>query len=137
MRLFLERFAYHPDGTLGRIQLPQCRLFTIERPWAQNQPFVSCIPEGLYRCARITSPRFGETFEVTGVPGRSHILFHAANRASELEGCIAPGMALYAAVDVGQSRIAMAQLMASLEGLAGFDLVVRSWRPDYQQGERQ
>jgi hypothetical protein len=85
---------------------------TIELPWKQNQPSVSCIPEGEYQIRKRRSARFGLHLEVVDVPNRSHILFHPANLAwKELRGCIAPvmelsgeGMGLY-------SRVAMQRLM--------------------------
>ena len=43
---------------------------------------------GVYRCVRVQSPRFGKTFEVTQVPGRTHILFHRGNYLEDTEGCI-------------------------------------------------
>ncbi len=35
-----------------------------------------------------------ETFEVTGVPGRSLIKWHIANKEEDVAGCIGPGMRL-------------------------------------------
>lgn len=79
-------------------------LYTIERPWSDNAPFVSCVPAGIYFCSKHVSPKFGETFilenhaldvgKAAGEALRSHILIHAANRSAELRGCIAPGMDL-------------------------------------------
>ena len=37
----------------------------------------------------MNSPRFGKTFEITGVDGRTHILFHIANILVDLLGCVA------------------------------------------------
>lgn len=49
------------------------------------------IPEGLHPCVSDYYHR-GDypTFEII-VEGRDRLLFHAANYANELEGCIAPG----------------------------------------------
>ena len=66
---------------------------TLERPWLDNKPNESCIPAGQYVCSRVESPHFGNTFEVTNVPGRSHILFHKGNVSTESEGCILVGEA--------------------------------------------
>ena len=47
----VERFAYTPHGTFGRIVLPDGReLFTIEDPPNANRTGASCIPEGEYDC---------------------------------------------------------------------------------------
>ena len=66
-------------------------LKTIELPWRNNQPRVSCIPEGVYLVHFMDSPRLKrKTYRVSNVKGRDGILFHPANFASQLLGCIAP-----------------------------------------------
>lgn len=87
----LIRLAYLPTVTLGRLTLPDgVRLYTVERPWIENRPSISCIPEGEYECAPRRFFRGGyEAAEVLNVPGRSHILFHVGNWARDVEGCIA------------------------------------------------
>jgi len=90
--LVLKRFAYSPMGTFGTMMVDGVTLYTVERPWLNNMPSVSCIPEGEYRCAPRHFFRGGyETIEILGVPGRSHILFHKGNVASDVEGCVAVG----------------------------------------------
>ena len=64
---------------------------TLERPWLDNKPNESCIPAGKYECRMVESPKFGKTFEVTNVPGRSAILFHKGNIADDSHGCILVG----------------------------------------------
>ena len=75
----LQRFAYHPEGTLGLIDFEGERFYTIERPWLDNAPNVSCIPEGAYDTGWRDSPRFGETWHIKEVQDRTYILIHAAN----------------------------------------------------------
>ena len=72
------------------VQTDELICHTIERPWLNNKPNISCIPAGIYTISPVDSPKFGLTYEVKDVIGRTHILFHKANIASELEGCIAP-----------------------------------------------
>lgn len=72
---------YHDD------QLICC---TIERPWLHNKVNISCIPTGIYKIKPVKSPKFGDTYQICDVVGRTHILIHKANRPSELQGCIAP-----------------------------------------------
>lgn len=82
------------DGTFGAVLLDGCTFcVSLEPPWYGNQVDVSCIPPGQYHCAPVTSPRFGETYEVMDVPGRSEILFHAGNWARDTRGCIMFGEA--------------------------------------------
>lgn len=84
--------TYQPDGTNGELYLDQqLQCYTIELPWKDNQPQVSCIPEGRYELKKRYSPRFGQHLWVMGVAGRALILIHPANDAlKELRGCIAP-----------------------------------------------
>lgn len=84
--------TYHKGGVNGVLLLDGTELCrTVELPWRNNQPRVSCIPEGKYRLRRRHSPRFREHFEVMNVKDRKYILFHAGNDAGkELRGCIAP-----------------------------------------------
>lgn len=88
----LIRIAYIPDGTFGVLfdeDIPFC--LTLEREWKDNEENISCIPRGEYLCKRVESPKFGDTFEVCDVPGRSHILFHRGNIEDDSEGCIVIG----------------------------------------------
>ena len=55
----LKRFCYHPEGTLGVIELAGETFYSIERPWLNNAPNVSCIPVGNYDMGWRNSPRFG------------------------------------------------------------------------------
>lgn len=64
---------------------------TLERAWLDNRKGESCIPKGTYKCKRVNSPKFGNTFEVTGVPNRSAILFHKGNINDDSHGCILVG----------------------------------------------
>jgi hypothetical protein len=86
--------------------------YTVERPWLDNAPNVSCIPTGYYEMEKVNSPRFGpDTWEIMDVPGRTHILIHAANWSKQLEGCIALGRGLFANLDgVTNSRNAVRDL---------------------------
>jgi len=89
--LKLERFAYLPNGTLGRIILSGKEIFTLERPWLDNTPSISCIPEGVYKVKPDEEGRYTGYPELQDVPGRSEIIIHTANHVHQLEGCIAPG----------------------------------------------
>ena len=91
MELELIR-TYYPNGTNGELLLNGDRLCsTIELPWKNNEPKVSCIPEGDYELRKRWSRRFGNHFMLLDVPERSYILVHPANDAvRELKGCIAP-----------------------------------------------
>ena len=88
----LLRVAYIDDGTFGVLfdeDTPFC--LTLEREWNDNRRGESCIPAGHYVCKRVKSPKFGDTFEVCDVYGRSHILFHKGNLEDDSHGCILVG----------------------------------------------
>lgn len=116
--MLLERFSYSPDETLGVISIGEFECFTIERPWLDNRRGRSCIPEGVYPIRVGTYYRGGyPCVELDDVPGRTLIKMHAANRARELQGCIAPGMAIGALRGeraVLQSRTALQQILDSM-----------------------
>lgn len=111
MNLLLNR-TYHPNGVNGVLWLDGTELCkTIELPWRQNEPRISCIPEGTYVLRKRYSLRFHWHFEVVGVPGRSAILLHPANDAAkELKGCIAPVLQHTGAGKGSSSRIALQRL---------------------------
>lgn len=89
----LMRVTYTDEGTFGvllnNFGFPLC--VTLENPWMQNKPFISCIPPGQYEVWPINSPKFGATWEVTPVVDRTHILFHRGNTHIDTHGCILIG----------------------------------------------
>ena len=117
-----------PTGTLGELILNGkiiCQ--TLERPWKDNQKEISCIPVGEYVCKRIISPKFGETFEITGVPNRTHILFHSGNDAiRDSHGCVLLGMisSRNGSYQIFKSRIARDKLMEIMKDEQEFKLTI-------------
>mgnify|MGYP006077590365 CR=1 FL=1 len=114
----LNRFSYHPVGVLGVLRHPDDSkpFCTIERPWLQNRRFESCIPEGEYIMSWRESPRFGWTYEITGVQDRDYILFHAANFPKDVQGCIGLGEGLMGdRIAVAKSRDAMRRFHSATE----------------------
>lgn len=90
----LER-SYLPHCVIGELHIPnQHSFYTIERPWRNNEPNVSCIPEGLYECRPFSGNRFKNVWQLMNVTNRTYILIHAGNWAKDVEGCIAVGMTL-------------------------------------------
>lgn len=96
MIINIER-TYLPSQTNGTLYCGDLELQTLERPWLDNRSFVSCIPEGHYVLSPWVSPKFGNCYIVDGGTvgktsrERTHILIHAANYVSQLNGCIALG----------------------------------------------
>ncbi|UXI00432.1 DUF5675 family protein [Photobacterium sp. TY1-4] len=130
MKHYLLKRRYFPHGTFSTLHRADgsqvCCM--VERPFLNNRPGKSCVPEGTYTLYPHKSQKFGECYalegETLGVTRygpsiRTHILIHKANRVSELQGCLAPG------VDFGQvgnewavvnSTAAFNNLMAELGG---------------------
>lgn len=153
----LERFNYGPGdssspvtGTFGVFTLPSGReLYTVERPWLQNKPFESCIPEGVYRLKKRRSNvvkttsggEYLDGWEVTGVPGRSLIMLHVANWPRNVEGCIGVGLAygilsgslavLSGSLAVLNSLNAFRILMDELDGDTEHDLHITGYVVQY------
>lgn len=71
------------------------------------------------------SPKYGETFEITDVDGRTHILFHWGNYPSNTEGCVLLGTSRAADVPaVWSSKAAHAEFMEQLAGVEEFALTI-------------
>ena len=93
--LKLKRFVMNDQATYGVMidqdvtPYPFC--VTLELPWKDNKPEVSCIPKGEYRIVKVKSPKFGDVFQVMDVPNRYHILIHKGNFTTDVLGCILLG----------------------------------------------
>jgi hypothetical protein len=119
-------------GMFGMLQVPGGAVYaTVEPPWKDNKPNISCIPEGEYKLKLSQFTREDRSsfpcLEVCNVPGgRYAIKFHPANWARELKGCIAPGMALsFKDVwHVNHSKKAFDQIMIAARMLADDDLTL-------------
>jgi len=128
-KALLSRVSYTDSGTFGVLLgdkgIPI--LLTLENPWLANEPFISCIPVGLYECKPVDSPKFGLTWEVTNVHGRTNILFHRGNTEPDTSGCILVGNrfgdlnGIPAVLESGQAfRIFEKELL----GAASFELAI-------------
>ena len=108
-------------GVLMDSEVPFC--VTVE-----NDKYV--FPNGTYTCRRVNSPRFGNTFEITGIIGRTHILFHKGNWEDDSRGCVILGESfeiLMGKNGVASSGHAFKEFLKRLEGVNEFTLIVNSW----------
>lgn len=95
----LCRMKRNDQGTEGMIFFEGFNCYTLELPWRDNRRSISCIPPGEYNVRTRRSPRFGFTYHITEVPGRSYILIHSGNWAgdvskgfkSHVNGCLLLG----------------------------------------------
>ena len=90
----ITRTRQNKNGIVGILSIdndPFC--VTMERPWEDNKANVSCVPVGIYALKRITSPTFGDTFEIQDVPNdRKHCIFHWGNTIVDSRGCVLTGL---------------------------------------------
>lgn len=133
-KVHIHRIAFLPTATVGRLLLEGTDpLWTLEPPLRNNLRSVSCIPEGTYEVVPFDSKKHGKVMEVTKVPGRSAILFHALNRAKETQGCIGTGLGF--GLTSGEPRISGSRsAMSDLISLATrtFTLTITSGAWDYE-----
>ena len=132
----LQRFS-HDKVTFGKLHLDWASnhkdIYTIELPWLENKPNISCIPQGLYNVRQHNTVKYPNTFEVLAVPGREAILIHAGNYAdvnenhkSDTQGCILIGLGIDESVPmITQSKAAMIYLR-KLVGGNNFALEVKN-----------
>lgn len=104
--LVLNRLRHGEKSTLGQIFTAKgfWLSWMLERGPGPNRRGIDRIPAGEYRLERRFKDAAGNwemgwakrldqaVVEIVGVPNRSLILSHPANKWSQLEGCLAPGM---------------------------------------------
>jgi len=122
----LTRFASFDDRTIGRLEYEGHTFWTVERPWLNNTPFESCIPDGTYPMRRHNSGRFGpDMWEIFGVPNRTYILIHVGNRSSNVVGCVALGSSVYGDLSgVGESVKAIDRFYDLTKGKTVEEIVI-------------
>jgi len=122
MRLTLTRIEMTDEYTLGLLHLGRYSLATVEQPWNDNVPFKSCVPVGFYHLAPHDGTKYRKTWALVGEHvsaqeemnvARYTCVLHVANAATEVQGCIAPGMS-HKAGAVVYSRPAMDALRGVL-----------------------
>ena len=126
--LIIRRCVTGSQGTYSMVvhnDLPFA--LTLERQWLDNRSNVSCIPAGTYKCVRVNSPKFGNTFEVTNVPKRTHILFHKGNIDDDSHGCILIGEKfgmIGGSAGIQASAEGFNEFMSIMNGEVGFRLII-------------
>lgn len=102
LNLLLVRDDPAEDGTPGELTGLDFDFPSLEKNWINNEPNLSCVPAGKYKLEWDFSQKFydifpdieprGMCYHIMEVPNRTGILLHNANRAEQLEGCIALGL---------------------------------------------
>lgn len=148
--MILERFLDDEDiGVFGKLIINgNFFCYTVEQPWANNQPYKSCVPVGEYELISYRSPKYGDTYALENPAldvyasqedahdqDRFACLLHSANWASQLQGCIAFGNDLSWAAHKGKpatlmvtnSRHTTDKVLKLIKDLHIEDLVIR-WK---------
>ncbi len=144
MQAILQRDHKASDlVTFGKLYLPwlkvQPDIYTIELPWKDNEPDVSCIPAGIYTLKSYNSVKHKDVWEYQDIPNRVYCLLHPANYAcnvkdteghiihlNELEGCTAVGFGIDESVPmITRSQDAMAYLRTTIGVKSTWQLDVR------------
>ena len=146
MELILTRNAHTSFGTFGVMTVGDHKLYTVEQDWEDNKRNVSCIPNGTYALEYYHSPRHGNSFIISNVelnigkfPGearRDVCLIHKANLASQLQGCIAPGLSLglyKGQWSVQNSTAAFKKIMSALGTAGVHTLAIKSDFPTFKE----
>ena len=135
MNAILQRRETSDHGTLGILSIDDWACFTLELPWRDNKPQISCIPVGEYSTTPWSSKRWPNTYHVSGVNGRSAILTHTGNLAGDtslglkthVHGCILVGKRhgwLHKQRAILFSAVAMNELRA-IVGHNNFSLLIK------------
>ncbi len=137
MNLTITRTEYRPDGIFSVVTDPLGSriMTTLEHAYEAEDGsggYEPKIPPGTYTCVRGKHRLHGmkndfETFEVTGVPGHSGLLFHWGNWNRDSDGCILTGDSVDVAGDtemITKSRATFDHFMKLQTGQNMFQLTV-------------
>lgn len=122
----LFRLQRSDQGTEGMLTVDDFNCKTLELPWRNNQPQISCIPAGEYNVEIRLSNKYGRIYWVRKVPDRTYILIHSGNFAGDISkgfkshvmGCILLGKKrgfLGGQVAVLNSRIVVREFMETMD----------------------
>lgn len=108
-RLTIDRFVEREESAFGDLRVwdfgrgllePVFEAVSAERRWADNEPFVSCVPAGFYVLEPHNGTKYRDTWALIGdtvshtseegVP-RSACVLHWASSGKGLQGCVSAG----------------------------------------------
>jgi hypothetical protein len=126
MTLRLKRIWYKDVGIFGELTSVTDKHYCYTLEHSYNK--LPKLPNGSYTCKRGTHQLHSgapfETFEVTGVPGHTGILFHKGNTQADSEGCILLGQNMTADA-VTESKLAFEAFLLLTKGAESFTLIVK------------
>lgn len=91
--IYIERYDNDERGCYGSLSVGNLDCYTLELPWKDNTPNISCIPAGKYEAFIDHNVTIGgmEVIRLRDVPNRTGILIHVGNYTSDIAGCILVG----------------------------------------------
>lgn len=91
--IYIERYDNDERGCYGSLSVGNFDCYTLELPWRDNQPNVSCIPVGTYEAFVDHNVTIGrqEVIRLKDVPNRTGVLIHVGNYTSDIAGCVLVG----------------------------------------------
>jgi len=103
---------------------------TIELPWLNNIPFISCVPSGTYKAKKVFSSTFGWCIQILNVPNRTNILLHYGNFYTNTKGCILVGKSFAninndSQIDISNSRQVIKQLASYFKPNQIFNITIQ------------
>lgn len=133
MDLTLKRTDYTEDGVFGHLEETDSGdsvAVTLEHAYYSGNGIGSYepkLPPGEYLCVRGTHQlKNGKpfvTFQITGVPNHTGMLFHPGNYNEDSDGCVLLGTVMSSAM-ISESRVAFTKFMSLQEDVDAFPLTV-------------
>ena len=133
--ILLTRLAGNSKQTTGYLIVhdvfkTHAQFTTIELPWLNNEPFISCIPPGTYKAKKVLSNTFGWCIQILNVPNRTNILLHYGNSYTNTKGCILIGSKFSkinhdSQLDITSSRKAIKQLTSYFKTNQIFNITIQ------------
>lgn len=125
----LLRVEQDDDVTFGELYVDGTLVcLTLEEPWRNNEPDVSCIPKGTYKLELEYSPSKGKMlWTIKGVPHRTYVRIHSGNTVADTEGCPLTGSKrgmLNGQKAVLASRVAFEKFMKAMSSAVDAEITV-------------
>ena len=81
----IRRFGHDDEGSPGRLTTPGFSCFSLELPWRDNQPNISCLPTGVYFVRWTYSNHFRRFMYAIEeqIPNRGGFRIHSGNFAGD------------------------------------------------------
>ena len=118
--IHIERYDNNELGCYGLLAVGSFDCYTLELPWHNNTPNISCIPIGCYIASVDKNITIGKQFVIRlqDVSNRTGVLIHVGNYTTEIAGCILVGnkqVTNSVKRMVTNSRHTMGKLLAEVE----------------------